>query len=75
MFLDCFLMVHVIEGLLHHETWAVIAHHLFVGGRDEILARTLVIIVAFILFFAFSTVDRVFGQEKLFALFFRKRTA
>lgn len=66
---------HVIEGLVHHETWDVIAHHLFAGGRDEILARTLVIIVAFIPFFAFSEVDRVLGQGKLFALFFRKRTA
>jgi hypothetical protein len=66
---------HVIEGLVHHETWGVIAHHLFAGGRDEILARTLVIIVAFIPFFAFSEVDRVLGQGKLFALFFRKRTA
>jgi hypothetical protein len=66
---------HVIEGLVHHETWDVIAHHLFAGGRDEILARTLVIIVTFIPFFAFSEVDRVLGQGRLFALFFRKRTA
>jgi hypothetical protein len=66
---------HVIEALVHHETWDVVAHHLFAGGRQEILARTLVIIVAFIPFFAFSEVDRVLGQGKLFALFFRKRTA
>ena len=65
----------VIEGLVQHETWDVIAHHLFAGGRDEILARALVIIVAFIPFFAFSEVDRVLGQGKLFALFFRKRNA
>ena len=64
----------VILGWVHHETWDVIAHHVFAGGRDEILARTLVIIVAFIPFFAFSEVDRALGQGKLFALFFRKRT-
>jgi hypothetical protein len=66
---------HVIEALVHHETWDVVTHHLFAGGRQEILARTLVIIVVFIPFFAFSEVDRVLGQGKLFALFFRKRTA
>ena len=27
---------HVIDGLAHHETWDVIAQHLFSGGRDEI---------------------------------------
>ena len=74
-FVALFSMIeHVIEGLVHHDTWAVIAHQLFAGGRDEILARTLVIIVAFIPFFAFSEVDRVLGQGKLFALFFSKRT-
>ena len=74
-FVALFSMIeHVIEGLVHRETWGVIAHHLFAGGRDEILARTLVIIVAFFPFFAFSEVDRVLGQGRLFALFFRKRT-
>jgi hypothetical protein len=65
---------HVIEGLVHHETWDVIAHHLFTGGRDEILARTLVVATAFIPFFAFWEMGRVMGQGKLFALFFRKRS-
>lgn len=66
---------HVIEGLVHHETGDVIAHHLFTAGRDEILAKTLMMIVAFIPFFAFSEVDRIMGEGKLFALFFRKRAA
>ena len=64
---------HVIEGLVHHETWDAIAHHLFNAGRDEILAKTLMMMVTFIPFFAFCETDRVLGEGKLFALFFRKR--
>jgi hypothetical protein len=66
---------HVIEGLVHHETWDAIAHHLFSAGRDEILAKTLMMMVTFVPFFAFWETDRVLGEGRLFALFFRKRTA
>jgi hypothetical protein len=66
---------HVVDGLAHRESWDVIAQHLFSGGRDEILAKTLVVIVTFIPFFGFWEIDRVLGQGKLLALFFRKRTA
>jgi hypothetical protein len=65
---------HVIEGLVHHETWDAIAHHLFSAGRDEILAKTLMIVITFIPFFAFWETDRVMGQGNLFALFFHKRS-
>jgi len=65
---------HVIDGWAHHETSDVILQHLFSGGRDEILAKTLVMIVTFIPFFAFWEIDRVLGQGKLFELFFRKRS-
>jgi len=66
---------HVIEGLAHHETWDAIAHHLISAGRNEIFAKTLMIVIAFIPFFAFWETDRVMGEGKLFALFFRKRAA
>jgi len=66
---------HVIDGLAHHEAWDVIAQHLFNAGRDEILAKTLVVIVTFIPFFGFWEIDRVLGHGKLFELFFHKRTA
>jgi hypothetical protein len=69
------LIEHVIEGLVHHETWDAIAHHLFSAGRDEILAKTLMIVVTFIPFFAFWETDRVMREGKMFALFFRKRIA
>ena len=66
---------HVVEGLVHRETWDVIGRHLFSAGRDEILARSLVMIVTLIPFFAFCEVDRVIGEGRLFALFFRPRVA
>lgn len=64
---------HLVEGLIHHETWGRIAHGLVSSGRNEIIARTLMILVAFIPFFAFLETDRVLGDHKLFNLFFRKR--
>ena len=64
---------HVIEGLAHRESWDGIAHSLVSAGRDEIIARTLVLIVTFIPFFAFWETDRVLGEGRLFELFFHKR--
>jgi len=65
---------HVIEGLLHGKDWEDILHGLLSIGLDEILARTLMVIVTFIPFFAFWETNRVLGEGKLLALFFRKRT-
>ncbi len=69
------ILEHAIEGLLHHHAWKQIAHELLSAGREEILARTVVMIVTFIPFFAFWETDRVLGKGKLFALFFRTRAA
>ena len=69
------LIEHMIEGLVHRETWGAITHHLFSAGRDEILAKTLVMVVTFIPFFGFLETDRVIGEGRMFALFFRKRIA
>ena len=66
---------HVIEGLVHHETWNQIAHRLLSAGRDEILARTVMAIVTLVPFFAFWETDRILGDHRLFALFFRKKAA
>lgn len=43
-------------------------------GPHELLAGSLVIFVALIPFFAVKELGRVFGQEKISALFFRERT-
>lgn len=68
------VLEHVIEGLVRRETWDQIAHGLVSAGLDEVLARTVMIIVTLIPFFAFWETDRVLGDHKLFSLFFQKRT-
>jgi hypothetical protein len=42
-------------------------------GSHELLAGCLVIFVAFIPFFAFRELGRALGQQKIRALFFRRR--
>jgi hypothetical protein len=66
------VLEHVVEGLVHHENLEDIAHSLVNEGSDEILARTIMVIVTFIPFFSFLETDRVLGKGKLFALFFRE---
>ena len=71
-FLGFTILEHVIEGLLRHKGWADITHSLLSAGRDEILARSIMVIVTFIPFFSFLETDRWLGKGKLFALFFRE---
>jgi hypothetical protein len=68
-----FLLEHLVEGFVHRESWAQIEHGLVRAGPDEVLARTIMVIVAFIPFFAFWETDRVLGESKLFSLFFHRR--
>jgi hypothetical protein len=65
------VLEHVVEGLLHHKNLEDIAYSLMSEGSDEILARTIMVIVTFIPFFSFLETDRALGKGKLFALFFR----
>ena len=69
------VLEHLIEGLMHRESWDQIAHSLLSAGRDEILARTIMIIVSLVPFFAFWETDRVLGDHRLFHLFFHKTSA
>jgi hypothetical protein len=69
------LLEHLIEGLIHRESWDEIEHGLVKTGRGEILARTVVLFVTLIPFFAFWETDRVLGDHKLFRLFFHKTPA
>jgi len=69
------VLEHLIEGLIRRESWDQIAQSLLSAGRDEILARTIMIIVSLLPFFAFWETDRVMGNHKLFQLFFHKTTA
>jgi hypothetical protein len=68
-----FVLEHLIEGLVRGETWGNIEQGLVRASWDEILARTIMAMVAFIPFFAFLEVARVMGEGQLSSLFFRKR--
>ena len=67
------VLEHVVEGLVHKEDWASILRHLGDLGMYEILARVIMLIVAFVPFFAFWEIGRVIGPRKIAALFFSKQ--
>ena len=69
------VLEHVIGGLIHGKDWPAIWEALLGVGKDEILARMLMIIVTFIPFFAFWETDRVLGEGKLVAMFFQRRAS
>ncbi len=62
-------------GLLHGKGIAGGFEELMSAGRYELLARCMVMFVAFIPFFAFDELERVLGEGKLGKLFFRRRSA
>lgn len=64
---------HVVEGLFHKKTAGDILQGIADIGLYEILARVLMLIVAFVPFFAFWELARVLGPHKLSALFFSSR--
>lgn len=64
------ILEHVVEGLIHKKDWAGILHGIIDLGADELIARMLMLIVAFAPFFAFWELGRVLGMRKLAAIFF-----
>jgi hypothetical protein len=64
------ILEHLTSGFLHGKDLARIFQEL-IHSRYEILARVLMMFVAFIPFFAFGEAMRVIGEVKLFELFFR----
>jgi hypothetical protein len=68
------ILEHVVEGLFHKKDWASILHSLTELGMYEILARVIMLIVAFIPFFAFWEVGRVIGPRRVSALFFSRQS-
>ncbi len=69
------VLEHLIEGFAHGKDWESIVRGLLGLGKDEILARTLMVIVTFIPFFAFWETNRVLGEGRLYALFFQRRAS
>jgi hypothetical protein len=68
------ILEHVIGGLLHGKDPLGALNEIMSAGRDELLARTLIMLVAFVPFFAFSEMARVLGGGRLSGLFFHHRS-
>jgi len=67
------VLEHVIGGFLHGKDLQSVFQEMLSAGRDELLARTLVMLVAFIPLFAFTETARVLGEGKMRELFVNKR--
>lgn len=65
------LLETVVKRLLHHEEVFQAFLGISPGARDEAMARSIVMFVAFIPFFAFGELRKHFGAESLVRLFFR----
>ena len=66
------LVESAIRGFLHGKGLAGALDHLLSEGTHEFFAKALVVFVAFIPFFAFKELGRVFGKGMIWGLFFRK---
>jgi len=67
------LVEHAIKGLWQGNTLTGSLAAFLDRGRHELLAGSLVIFVPLIPFFAVKELGRVLGEDKIRALFFRKR--
>lgn len=67
------VLEHVIEGLFHKKGAMEILGGMMDIGMYELLARVVILIVAFVPFFAFWELRRVLGPRRLSALFFSER--
>jgi hypothetical protein len=67
------VLEHVIGSFLHGKDLLSAWQEMMSAGRDELLARTLVMLVAFVPFCAFGEIGRALGEGKLSELFLHKR--
>lgn len=61
---------HLVGGLLHKQGLAGGLREIAEMDGDELLARVLMLVVAFVPFFAFGEIGRVLGVRKLAGMFF-----
>jgi len=66
---------HLVEGWFHKQGLLGGLREIGALGAYELGARALMLIVAFVPFFAFGEIGRVLGTQKLTAMFFAKREA
>jgi len=64
---------HIIKGLWNGSGLTAGLVDFLGKGSNELLANSLVVFVAFIPFFAIKELGRVFGEDKLRALIFKRR--
>jgi len=67
------VLEHVIKGLWNGKELAELFGNFLGKGPNELLANSLVVFVAFIPYFGVKELGRVLGQDKILALFFRRR--
>ena len=67
------VLEHGIGGLLHGEGLGGALNEMVMLGWNELLLRVLVMMSAFIPFFAFDEMGRLLGEGKLKEMFFHKR--
>ena len=66
---------HAIRALWNGEVLAdALGEFLKVKGFHEVIANSLIVLVAFVPFFALKELSRIYGGPRMFALFFRRRT-
>lgn len=74
LFLALFtILEHALKGLLTGEGFVGGLVEFLGKGPHELVANSLVVFVAFIPFFGVKELGRVLGQDKIMALFFRRR--
>ncbi len=66
------ILEHSIEARVHGASWGQAFLSITDKGMDELLARTLVLVIALVPFFAFLELGRVLGPGRLSALFFSR---
>jgi hypothetical protein len=69
------VLEHLLAGLIHGEAPAAVVDKLLHQGAPQILVHVLLMVLAFIPLFAIWETGRAMGGDKLFVLFFKKRTA
>lgn len=67
------VLEHLVTGMVHGKNAAEVCGEVVSGHGKVILARTLVLLSAFVPFFACTEVSRVLGGERLREMFLRRR--
>jgi hypothetical protein len=69
------VLEHVVEGLWHGASWPAIGLLIVALGPREMLAHAVMVVVAFLPFFALWETARVLGPGKLSEIFLTRRRA